>query len=382
MTDKINHNQVAKDENFNFFHHYYNDETELINSDNDTKYYSTDEFKNDIGINSTKESFGCLSLNCQSIGGHWTALKQFLSEINGDTFTFDVIGLSETFRVPPNILYTLNGYHSFEHKTRPEGDDGRGGVGLFINSNLKYTVREDLSIFTSHVIESLFIELEICTTKSIIIGIVYRPNTPPRASLDKFTESIGHINDQIALENKTAIIMGDFNIDLLKYGNHPKTKLFVDNMFSHGLLPQISRPTRVTEHTATIIDHIYTNKIEANTQSGIILTDVADHYGTFFIEHKKLKHQPYKDIKIRKHTPVNLKIFKNLLSAHDFKSINDHEDPDEAYNKFINEYDELYNIAFPLLTIRQTRKNTKKEPWITSGLLKSANQKNKLMLKK
>jgi len=71
-----------------------------------------------------------------------------------------------------------------------------------------------------------------------------------------------------------------------------------------------------------------------------------------------------------------------LLSAHDFKNINDIEDPDEAYKVFLNEYDELYNIACPLLTVKQSRKNTKKEPWMTAGLLISSKNKNKLMIKK
>ena len=166
--------------------------------------------------------------------GHWTTLKQFLSEVDGDKFRFDVIGLSEIFRVPPNMLYSLNGYHNLESKTRPASDDGRGEVGLFINSDLKYTVREDLSTFIPHVCECLFIEIDMHTAKSVIIGIVYRPNTPPRASLAIFTDSMGHINDQIAIENKKAIIMGDFNIDLLKYRSQPKTTLFVDNMYSQG----------------------------------------------------------------------------------------------------------------------------------------------------
>lgn len=67
-----------------------------------------------------------------------------------------------------------------------------------------------------------------------------------------------------------------------------------------------------------------------------------------------------------------------MLSAHDFKNINDIEDPDEAYKVFLNEYDELYNIACPLLTVKQSRK----EPWMTAGLLISSKNKNKLMINK
>ena len=72
------------------------------------------------------------------------------------------------------------------------------------------------------------------------------------------------------------------------------------------------------------------------------------------------------------------------MQAHKFNNINKIEDPDGAYDKFLAEYEDedLYNIAFPLLTIRKTRKNTKRDPWMTTDLLNSANTKHKLMMKK
>ena len=51
--------------------------------------------------------------------------------------------------------------------------------------------------------------------------------------------------------------MGDFNIDLLKVNIHAKTNEFVNDVISHGFLPKITRPTRITPHSATLIDHIY-----------------------------------------------------------------------------------------------------------------------------
>jgi len=41
--------------------------------------------------------------------------------------------------------------------------------------------------------------------------------------------------------------------------------------------------TRVTHATATLLDHIYTNNASLNSKSGIIVTDVADHSGTFHV---------------------------------------------------------------------------------------------------
>ena len=75
--------------------------------------------------------------------------------------------------------------------------------------------------------------------------------------------------------------MGDFNIDLLKYDVHQKTKDFVDDIVALGFIPIITKPTRITNHSATLIDHIYTNISNEDVKSGIIITDISDHFSVF-----------------------------------------------------------------------------------------------------
>ncbi len=71
------------------------------------------------------------------------------------------------------------------------------------------------------------------------------------------------------------------NINLLNFETHAKTNDYLDGIFSHGFLPVISRPTRISASSATLLDHMYTNDIISSYQSGIIITDVADHFATF-----------------------------------------------------------------------------------------------------
>ena len=56
--------------------------------------------------------------------------------------------------------------------------------------------------------------------------------------------------------NRSPIYLcGDFNIDLLKinWKNHYNT--FYNSLTTAGYLPRISLPTRVTNHSATLIDN-------------------------------------------------------------------------------------------------------------------------------
>ena len=47
-------------------------------------------------------------------------------------------------------------------------------------------------------------------------------------------------------ENKEIIIVGDFNIDILKYDTNSNSATFLDNMYENLLLPYIISPTKVT----------------------------------------------------------------------------------------------------------------------------------------
>ena len=180
----------------------------------------------------------------------------------------------------------LDGYHPLELKTPSDLNSSRGGVGLYVKDSLSYEVREDLSVFIPHVFEAVFIEINI-KNKHIIIGTVYRPNTPPKADVDIFSNTMHELQGIIHVhrENKDVCIMGDINIDLLQYSNHYKTNDYTEAIFSQGYLPLITKPTRLTSHSATLIYHIYTNTCSRSSEitSGIIVTDISDHFGIFSI---------------------------------------------------------------------------------------------------
>ena len=55
------------------------------------------------------------------------------------------------------------------------------------------------------------------------MGLIYRPNTEPKADIDMFSSTLLDIMDIINTENKLGVIMGDMIIDLLKFGSNTKT---------------------------------------------------------------------------------------------------------------------------------------------------------------
>ena len=79
-------------------------------------------------------------------------------------------------------------------------------------------------------------------------------------------------------KGKDLIIGLDHNLDLLKSHIHSLTQEFVDINVNRKLWPVITKPTRITHTTATLIDNIIVSeRIFTNYTSGIILEDLSNH---------------------------------------------------------------------------------------------------------
>ena len=64
-------------------------------------------------------------------------------------------------------------------------------------------------------------------------------------------------------------------------------------------MPLITKATRITHHTQTLIEHIYTNTMEKVVISGICLADITDHLSIFCTLSSKpqtqSEHKMYRD---------------------------------------------------------------------------------------
>lgn len=75
--------------------------------------------------------------------------------------------------------------------------------------------------------------------------------------------------------------MGDFNINLLNFEDCQLTEEFINTTVSYDFLPHILQPTRITDHTATLIDNIFFNSNEFFSISGNLVCDLTDHLPNF-----------------------------------------------------------------------------------------------------
>ena len=159
------------------------------------------------------------------------------------------------------IYITVSGYKYFDmegydfisvHRDSKKG----GGIGMYVDSELQHKSRNDLSININETIESTFIEITTEIGKNIVVGVIFRP---PNNKIEAFENAINETLSKIDKENKICYLMGDFNIDLLKSESCEFANRFIEQLFTSSFYPLITKPTRITSHTATLIDNIFTN---------------------------------------------------------------------------------------------------------------------------
>ena len=79
-------------------------------------------------------------------------------------------------------------------------------------------------------------------------------------------------------EKKNVFLLGDFTLDLLKYDKHTGTNEFIDYLLSSYMyLPYILHSTRVTGHSQTIIDNIFSNHVSKEAVCRNLTSTILDH---------------------------------------------------------------------------------------------------------
>ena len=87
----------------------------------------------------------------------------------------------------------------------------------------------------------------------------------------------------ISKEQKSTFLLGEFNINLLNYSENNQTNESLHSLASNSFIPLISQPTRITSHSNTFIDNIYSNIINPYIKSGNFTATIFDHLPQFLI---------------------------------------------------------------------------------------------------
>ena len=123
--------------------------------------------------------------------------------------------------------------------------------------------------------------LKLAIQKAIIVGVIYRHST---IDLTDFNcNYLNKLSENISKGQKFVLLLGDFNVNLLKYTEHNQTNEFLDSLVSNSFIPSIVRPTRITRHSNTVIGNIFSNVLDPDIISGNLTATISDHLLQFSI---------------------------------------------------------------------------------------------------
>ena len=128
-------------------------------------------------------------------------------------------------------------------------------------------------------LESTFIETVKPKNSNIILGVIYRY---PGMDLTDFSSSfLNKLLENISKEQKPIFSLGDFHVNLLNYNDYNPTNAFLDSLSSNSFMPLILQPTKITSHSTTIIDNIFSDIIDQYIIPGNLTTTISDHLRKF-----------------------------------------------------------------------------------------------------
>ena len=276
--------------------------------------YENESSFNKVIKSHNQKALKIIHLNIRSLNKHKLLLKTYLENLK---YTFDLIVLSETGNVKVEEIENIFQNYKLYVDLPKTGRGSKGGVGILVNKQSFNQIEElyDNNSLKQYcncsncLIENKWLKL-ISNNKTYILGSIYRH---PNGNMKHFSEGLNEILSKVD-KNTTCIVAGDINIDLLKQQNR-NVDMYLETLMEHNLQPYICIPTRITEHSATVIDHINVripaNQMFTKISSGNLINDISDHLPNFFImdcDIHKTKERPL----IRLYNEKNIKEYQKI----------------------------------------------------------------------
>jgi len=308
-----------------------------------------------------------LHCNTRSLGKNISLLHDILQTIK--TLP-DIIAISET-KINENTCANLNipGYFFINTNSKTQA----GGVGLYLSTELEFTRRRDLDT-SSDGIESCWVELQHRKQKNLVIGCIYRH---PKGNRELFHDNLKTQLEELNSKGQEILVLGDINENFMCYNDDKQTSEYLDMILGLGLMPIITKATRITDHTSSLIDHIYTNTPEKVIKSGICLADISDHLPVFCTMARTLPTSNEPTRYFRDFSHFNKNAFFQDLATVDFKSLITN-DVNESMSLIVDNLRTVYDYHAPMRKASKQQRKRLQKPWISNAILVSIKRKQKL----
>ena len=333
------------------------DELELPNCD----YVLPEDDQNELRSSSLCD-LTVMQLNIRDILNKHDHLTTLLHENK-----VDVALLCETWlKANTEKLVRISNYKIYSMHRK---DKIGGGICILVSCKLRSRQRPDLKGETN-LLEHTVVELKT-DTQNILLVSGYRP---PNCSVRTFLKEYNNLTATLKKNKSHYRIIGiDHNLDLLKANIHPQTNEFLEMNLKKSLLPCISKPTRITHKTSSLIDNIMASPIlHCSYTPYILVDDISDHmplFVKFRNQNKSMK--GLKTVKHRKFDPAALEKINCDMASEDWALSLSGLDTNNSFNVFHQKLLSSIDQHAREKTLKVGRNAMIRDPWISNGIMKS-----------
>ena len=311
--------------------------------------YGDPEYFCNLPGNIKSKSLSIFHHNVCSLSKNFDQLHALLTKLDID---FDFIWITKSRISETNFSPTNIALASYAIEQTPTKCNA-GGTLLYINSKHSYKIRKDLKLYKPHKIESVFVEVIMPKKTNIIVGCIYRH---PDNNIDDFNSNyLRPILHKLSKESsKKIFLLGDFNIDLLKFNSCSSICNFLDELSSSYFTPQIFLPSRIIGSTKTLIDNIFCNIPQSSERniSANLTSTYSDHLPQVLLVPGFYRYRSVhkSNVFIR-----DWKTFNNATFSADYKSTDwptimqiDKGNPNLSFHNYIEEVEKMISNHAPL----------------------------------
>ena len=203
--------------------------------------------------------------------------------------------------------------------------------------------------------------------------------------LDFKNNYINQIFEILSTEQKQVFLLDDFTINLLNYNDHQSANDFLNSLASNSFIPYILHPTRITSHSKTLIDNIFSNYISHETISGNITATISYHLPQLSFVRNMFSNPTTQKSNFYERDCSKFKQENFILDYFDKDLVDlfqlDQQNVNLSMDIFLNKMDPMLDTHAPLKKVNKYKLKFKTKPWITPALQKSISIKNNLLKK-
>ena len=302
-------------------------------------------------------------------------IDELQAELDQLQCAFDIICITESWLTEKTADLAI--FHNYNHYNTMRMDRRGGGVSVYVSEKYQCRVLSNISLCLDYM-ESLILEIKF-NDCIVLLAALYRP---PGALAAQFIDKLSEILSGIRLSRyRRVVFCGDFNVNMLNVDDAIASD-FLNMMFGHSLFPIISKPTRITDESATLIDNIFVS-CSINHIAGALVSGISDHLPIFLLDDSVFCDIAVSSesvvIKYRLVNDCTMMDLCNRLSVFDFGGIFGSQDVDTMFELFADVVFQHFNESCPIKCKTISSRSLRK-PWIDEILKASIKKCQRLYL--